>query len=326
MQELGLPADSREDRHREQGSAREYEGHLASVMDKPSKTLRAGCNGPGGGSNTVLLHDGTVRYFTIREMARLQSFPDSYLFDPVWSHAVKEIGNACPPAMLQPWLVQLLPHCRAFPLTAVRSDRLPQLLAALYCYGNVSSASSASDEETASSPRGANDSGENGGAREPPSVNAARGVDLAMQPVPQAPSTVLYDVESPIAGDAEFEADAPISEGPPEIFSQSPLYVRNSEAVVIAPRSEARFNVYVPAAYFTRPEFVGCRNVMLTPLDEGVLHDLGVLTSATVKHIDESGGTLCVVINPSLDQVTIPPHTAVGLCTRVRHAAPPRKG
>ena len=118
MLSLGPPEAQRADRHEESGIASSYEGHRPSSMDKPSKTLRAGCNGPGGGSNTVMLSDGSVRYFTVREMARLQSFPDTYVFDPVWSHAVKEIGNACPPAMVQPWLYQLLLLCQGTPLSS----------------------------------------------------------------------------------------------------------------------------------------------------------------------------------------------------------------
>ena len=52
------------------------------------------------------LPDGSIRYFTIREMARIQGFPDEYVFHPVWSHAVAELGNACPPPLAHRWLQQ----------------------------------------------------------------------------------------------------------------------------------------------------------------------------------------------------------------------------
>jgi len=55
-----------------------------------------------------VITDHGLRYFTVREMARVQTFPDDYQFDPVWSHAIKEIGNACPPTLAKQWLESLL--------------------------------------------------------------------------------------------------------------------------------------------------------------------------------------------------------------------------
>ena len=77
-------------------ASRKYAGHTGSTLDKPAKTLTAGCNGPSGGSNMVELADGTLRYFTLREQARLQSFPDTYKLHGTWSHGTKQMGNACP--------------------------------------------------------------------------------------------------------------------------------------------------------------------------------------------------------------------------------------
>ena len=107
LRDLGPPGSSPEHvlaRHCTQGEARSYKGHQPSQLSAPAKTIRAGVHGPGGGNNTVALEDGSVRYFTLREMARLQSFPDGHHFNPTWSRAVKEIGNACPPALVLPWL------------------------------------------------------------------------------------------------------------------------------------------------------------------------------------------------------------------------------
>jgi len=60
--------------------ARRYVGHTGSPLDEPAKTLKAGVHGVPGGENMLALPDGSVRYFTIRESARLQTFPDSFVF------------------------------------------------------------------------------------------------------------------------------------------------------------------------------------------------------------------------------------------------------
>jgi DNA (cytosine-5)-methyltransferase 1 len=47
-----------------------------------------------GGEATVIQDDGSVRYFTIREAARIQGFPDSYKFAGSRSEKMRQIGNA----------------------------------------------------------------------------------------------------------------------------------------------------------------------------------------------------------------------------------------
>ena len=109
MHDLGPPDHTETvDRHTlHHRVPRAYKNHLPSQLDKPAKTLLAGANGPGGGTNCIVLDDGSLRYFTLREMARLQSFPDSYVLDPVWSHAVMQLGNAAPPALICEFAKQL---------------------------------------------------------------------------------------------------------------------------------------------------------------------------------------------------------------------------
>ena len=76
--------------------ARLYKGHKGSSLDWPSKTIKAGVHGVAGGENIIHLDDGSFRYFTIREMARMQSFPDSYFFCGPRSRIIGQIGNAVP--------------------------------------------------------------------------------------------------------------------------------------------------------------------------------------------------------------------------------------
>lgn len=76
--------------------ARTYVGHTGSALDEPSKTLKAGYHGVPGGENMFVKDDGTVRYFTVREAARLQTFPDEYEFHGSWSQTMRQLGNAVP--------------------------------------------------------------------------------------------------------------------------------------------------------------------------------------------------------------------------------------
>ncbi|MGB5925512.1 MAG: DNA (cytosine-5-)-methyltransferase [Dehalococcoidia bacterium] len=79
--------------------ARSYKGHTGSVLDWPAKSLKAGNHGVGGGENTLRYQNGRVRYFTVRECARLQTFPDSWVFKGPWSSVTRQIGNAVPVKM-----------------------------------------------------------------------------------------------------------------------------------------------------------------------------------------------------------------------------------
>jgi len=98
---VGLPDPSAGDaagwyNHEQNQGARSYVGHTGSPLDEPAKTLKAGDHGVPGGENMLLNPDGSIRYFTVRESARLQTFPDDYVLHGAWTEAMRQLGNAVP--------------------------------------------------------------------------------------------------------------------------------------------------------------------------------------------------------------------------------------
>jgi len=82
--------------HIYQSGARIYPGHTGSILDEPSKTIKAGGHGVPGGENMIVLDNASVRYLTVREAARIQTFPDDYIFPCSWTESMRQIGNAVP--------------------------------------------------------------------------------------------------------------------------------------------------------------------------------------------------------------------------------------
>lgn len=76
--------------------AKSYPGHTGSPLDEPAKTLKAGDHGVPGGENTLRNNEGEVRYFSVRECARLQTFPDNWVFEGSWTESMRQLGNAVP--------------------------------------------------------------------------------------------------------------------------------------------------------------------------------------------------------------------------------------
>lgn len=102
LADLPRPASSEESAWRNHWlvpGARRYTGHGGSQLDWPSKTIKAGVHGVPGGENTVIDDTGHFRYYTLREIARIQTFPDEHDFLGARLHVTRHIGNAVPCAL-----------------------------------------------------------------------------------------------------------------------------------------------------------------------------------------------------------------------------------
>lgn len=94
---------SREDageKHRLKCHSNGYEGHKdvygRIIIDQPSNTITAGCNNPSKGR---FVHPWLNHGITLRHAARLQSFPDDFIFCGSATNQAKQIGNAVPPKL-----------------------------------------------------------------------------------------------------------------------------------------------------------------------------------------------------------------------------------
>lgn len=96
--------------HDLQAGARSYPGHTGSALDEPSKALKAGVHGVPGGENMVRFPNGSVRYYSTREAARIQTFPDRYALHGAWGEAMRQIGNAVPVMLAETVVGSVVEH------------------------------------------------------------------------------------------------------------------------------------------------------------------------------------------------------------------------
>lgn len=72
---------------------RPRQGDKPIKPDEPSPTIRAEHHGH------IEVHYNSLRRLSVREAARLQSFPDDFVFVAPMSEAYKLVGNAAPPVL-----------------------------------------------------------------------------------------------------------------------------------------------------------------------------------------------------------------------------------
>lgn len=76
--------------------ARIYPGHTPNDLDRPAKTVKAGVHGVPGGETVLRRDDGSIRYMTVREVARVMTFPDAWRLEGPRGEQMRQLGNAVP--------------------------------------------------------------------------------------------------------------------------------------------------------------------------------------------------------------------------------------
>lgn len=69
------------------------QGNRRLVASRPGYTIRAECHG------NIQFHYSLPRRISMREAARIQSFPDDFIFDSKLRETERQIGNAVPPVL-----------------------------------------------------------------------------------------------------------------------------------------------------------------------------------------------------------------------------------
>ena len=75
-----------------------YDVYGRMLWDAPSNTITSGCTNPSKGR---FIHPEQDRAISAREAARLQGFPDWYVFEGTLSSVSRQIGNSFPPTLME---------------------------------------------------------------------------------------------------------------------------------------------------------------------------------------------------------------------------------
>jgi DNA (cytosine-5)-methyltransferase 1 len=89
----GLPEDPGFSHVWSRAAASPDQGSRRLSADRPGYTVRAECHG------NIQFHYRLPRRISMREAARLQSFPDSFRFASKLRETERQIGNAVPPVL-----------------------------------------------------------------------------------------------------------------------------------------------------------------------------------------------------------------------------------
>ncbi|WP_374761754.1 DNA cytosine methyltransferase [Tepidiforma sp.] len=88
--------------HRKAANVGYYDVYGRMDFNRPSNTLTTGCTNVTKGR---FAHPTLDRAITLREAARLQTFPDSYLFHGGYEQISAQIGNAVPVRLAEAFAV-----------------------------------------------------------------------------------------------------------------------------------------------------------------------------------------------------------------------------
>jgi DNA (cytosine-5)-methyltransferase 1 len=88
---------------------RNFTGHRPTDPSKPSPTILA--RGNGGGGVCAIPHPSGMRRLTVRESARVQTFPDEFVFAGAMNSMYRQVGNAVP-VLLARRIAESLPDAR----------------------------------------------------------------------------------------------------------------------------------------------------------------------------------------------------------------------
>jgi DNA (cytosine-5)-methyltransferase 1 len=69
------------------------QGNRKMIAERPGYTIRAECHG------NIQYHYDLPRRISMREAARIQSFPDDFIFDAKLRETERQVGNAVPPVL-----------------------------------------------------------------------------------------------------------------------------------------------------------------------------------------------------------------------------------
>lgn len=89
-------------RDTQQGDTEPISRYFRLKWELPSRTIRAGTGADKGGFQSARpIHPTQARVITVREAARIQGFPDWFVFHPTKWHSFRMIGNSVSPIMAE---------------------------------------------------------------------------------------------------------------------------------------------------------------------------------------------------------------------------------